>query len=436
MQVSVETTSSIERRLTIGVPAQEVDNEVEKRLKETAQRVRLNGFRPGKAPMSVVKKRYGEGVRQEVIGELMRNAYIEALSKENLNPAGFPRFEPKELGEGKDLEFVATVEVYPEIKLADVSALEFTRESAEVTEKDVDSMIENLRKQQTTWQQVERAAQNGDQLTMAYVGTLDGEPFEGGTADNSRIVLGSGRMIPGFEEGLVGVSAGEERTLDLTFPEDYHAEQLKGKAAQFRVRVIKVEEPVLPEVNDEFFAAFGVTEGGEAAFRAEVKRNMEREVKQALNAKLKQQIVDALLSQNEFEVPKSLVESEIDRLREDAVRQFGGMKIDPKQLPAELFKDQAERRVKTGLIFAEIAKTNSIRPTAEQVEAKIEEIASTYQEPERVVEWYRNNREQRSGIEAVVLEDLIVESILGQAKVSDQAVSYEDAVKSAQQQRG
>ena len=432
MQVSVETTSSIERRLTIGVPAQEVDREVEKRLKETASRARLNGFRPGKAPMSVVKKRYGEGVRQEVVGELMRNAYIEALSKEKLNPAGFPSFEPKELGEGKDLEFVATVEVYPEITLADVSDLEFTRESAEVTEKDVDSMVENLRKQQTTWQQVERAAQNDDQLTVSYVGALDGETFQGGSADNARIVLGSGRMIPGFEEGLVGAAAGEERTLDLTFPEDYHAENLKGKATQFKVQVIKVEEPVLPEVNDEFFAAFGVSEGGEEAFRAEVRRNMEREVKQALSSKLKQQIVDALLEKNQFDVPKSLVNSEIDRLREDAVRQFGGMKMDPQQLPAELFQEQAERRVKTGLIFAEIAKTGEIRPTAEQVDAKIQEIAATYQEPERVIEWYNSNREQRSSIEAVVLEDLIIERITGQAKVADQAVSYEDAVKSAQ----
>lgn len=432
MQVSVETTSSIERRLTIGVPAQEVDSEVEKRLKQTASRARLNGFRPGKAPMSVVKKRFGEGVRQEVISDMMRDAYIKALSEEKLNPAGLPRFEPKELGEGKDLEFVATVEVYPEITLADFSDLEFTRESAEVTEKDVDNMIENLRKQQTTWQQVERAAQDGDQLTVSYVGTLDGEPFQGGSADNARIVLGSGRMIPGFEEGLVGAAAGEERDLDLTFPEDYHAEELKGKATQFKVHVIKVEEPVLPEVNDEFFAAFGVSEGGEEAFRAEVKRNMEREVKQALSAKLKQQIVDALLEKNQFDVPRALVTTEIDRLREDAVRQFGGMNMDPKQLPAELFQEQAERRVKTGLIFAEIAKADEIRPTAEQVDAKIQEIASTYQEPERVVEWYSNNREQRSGIEAVVLEDLIIEKILGQAKVTDQSVSYEDAVKSAQ----
>src|SRR5690554_4939948 len=349
--------------------------------------------------MSVVKKRFGEGVRQEVISDMMRDAYIKALSEEKLNPAGLPRFEPKELGEGKDLEFVATVEVYPEITLADVSDLEFTRESAEVTEKDVDSMIENLRKQQTTWQQVERAAQDGDQLTVSYVGTLDGEPFQGGSADNARIVLGSGRMIPGFEEGLVGAAAGEERDLDLTFPEDYHAEELKGKATQFKVHVIKVEEPVLPEVTDEFFAAFGVSEGGEEAFRAEVKRNMEREVKQALSAKLKQQIVDALLEKNQFDVPKALVTTEIDRLREDAVRQFGGMNMDPKQLPAELFQEQAERRVKTGLIFAEIAKADEIRPTAEQVDAKIQEIASTYQEPERVVEWYSNNREQRSGIE-------------------------------------
>ncbi len=433
MQVSVETTTSIERRLTIGVPAEKVESEIAKRLQDTARRVRLNGFRPGKAPMSVVKQRYGEGVRQEVVGEIMRNAYVEALSKESLNPAGYPRFEPKELGEGKDLEFVATLEVYPEVALADLSDVELVRESAEVTEQDVDNMIENLRKQQTSWQEVDRAAQDADQLTVAYEGTIDGEAFQGGSAESARIVLGSGRMIPGFEAGLVGANAGEERTLELTFPEDYHAEQLKGKAARFKVTVSKVEEPVLPEVNDEFYAGFGVTEGGAEAFREEVRRNMEREVKQALTGKLKQQVVDALIAKNELEVPKSLVASEIDRLREDAVRQFGGMQLDPKQLPAELFQEQAQQRVKTGLLFAEVSKQNSIRPTSEQVDAKILEIAGTYQEPEEVVKYYNSNAEQRTSIEAVVLEDLVVDFLTGQVKLSEQSVSYEDAIKNVRQ---
>lgn len=432
MQVSVETTSSIERRLTIGVPAQQVESEVEKRLKDTARRVRLNGFRPGKAPLSVVKQRYGAGIRQEVIGEVMRDAYVEALSKENLNPAGYPRFEPKELGEGKDLEFVATLEVYPEIQLADISDVEIERQTAEVTDQDLDKMIESLRKQQTRWSEVERAAQEGDQLSIAFKGTIDGEEFPGGSSDNTRIVLGSGRMIPGFESGLIGASAGEERTLNLSFPEDYHAEELKGKPVQFVVTVKKVEEPVLPEVNDDFFALFGVTEGGLEAFRAEVRRNMERELKQALSSKTKQQLVEALLSRHEFEVPKSLVAGEVDRLREDAVRQFGGMRMDPKQIPAELFQDQAERRVRIGLLFAEIAKQAGLRATKEQVDAKIQEVASTYQEPAEVIAWYNSNPEQKAALESVVLEDIIVEHLLSKVKVQEKALPYEEAIKPQQ----
>ena len=431
MQVSVETTSTIERRMTIGVPASKVDSEVEKRLQKTAQTVRMNGFRPGKVPLSVVRRRYGDGVRQEVVGEVMRDAYIDALQQEKLNPAGYPKFEPKQLDSGKDLEFTAIFEVYPEIQVGDLSSLTLTQEAAEVVDADIDNMIEMLRKQSQTWAETEEPAAEGDRLTVDYKGTLGGEAFEGGTADGASIQIGSKRMIPGFEEGLVGLKAGESKTLDLTFPEDYHAENLKGKATQFEVSVKKVEAAKLPEVNEEFFAQYGVQEGGMEAFRAELKKNMEREAKFAIANKVKQQIVDQLIASNEMQVPGALIQSEIQKMKQDAVQRFGGGQMDPAQLPDELFKDQSEKRVKTGLLFAQIIKDQELKASDEEIEAKIRELAASYQEPEQVVSWYMGNAEQKAQIESVVLEDTVVEYVLGKAKVTTKNVSYDDAVKPA-----
>ncbi|OZG71288.1 trigger factor [Hahella sp. CCB-MM4] len=431
MQVSVETTSPIERRMTIGVPASKVDSEVEKRLQKTAQTVRMNGFRPGKVPLSVVRRRYGEGVRQEVIGEVMRDAYIDALQQEKLNPAGYPKFEPQQLESGKDLEFTAVFEVYPEISVGDLGSLSLTKEETEVVDADIDNMIEMLRKQSQSWEEKDGAAEEGDRLTVDYKGMLDGEAFEGGSAEDASIQIGAGRMIPGFEEGLAGVKAGEEKTLQLTFPEDYHAENLKGKATEFAVTVKKVESPKLPEVNEEFFAQYGVQEGGMDAFRAELKKNMEREAKFAVANKVKQQIVDQLIGLQEVGVPSALIQSEVQKMKQDAVQRFGGGQMDPSQLPDELFKDQAEKRVKTGLIFAQIVKDQELKASDEQIEEKIREMAASYQEPEQVVNWYMNNAEQKAQIESVVLEDVVVDYVLGKAKVDAKNVSYDDAVKPA-----
>ena len=267
MQVSVETTSNIERRMTIGVPAQEIEKEVEKRLQQTARNVRLNGFRPGKVPMKVVRRRFGTGVRQEVIGEVMRDSYMKALEKENISPAGWPQFEPKTVEEGKDLEFIATFEVLPEIELGDLSALKIEKQVSEVADKDVETMIDTLRRQQASMKSVKRKAKKKDVMTVDFKGTVDGEEFEGGSAEDYRLTLGSGQMIPGFEEGLVGAKAGEEPELDVTFPEDYHNKDLAGKAAKFQVTVKSVEEPELPELNEEFFKKFGLDVASEEDFR-------------------------------------------------------------------------------------------------------------------------------------------------------------------------
>ena len=432
MQVSVETTSNIERRMTIGVPALEIDKAVEKRLQETARTVRLNGFRPGKVPYKVVKRRFGDSVRQEVVGEVMRDSYVKALEENDVSPAGWPRFEPKTMEEGKDLEFVAIFEVLPEIELGDLNKIEVEKMAAEVTDKDIDKMIDNLRRQQATMKEVKRKSKNKDTVTIDFKGYIDGEAFEGGEAQDHRLELGSGQMIPGFEKGIVGAKAGEDIEIEVTFPEDYHSEDLKGKPAKFEISVKKVEEPQLPELNEEFFARFGVEEGGEEGFRTEVRKNMERELRQAIKGKTKTQVMDGLLATNSIEVPKALISSEIDRLRQQAVQQFGGANIDPSQLPAELFEEQAKRRVSLGLIVAEIVKQHEIKPDSDRVRAMVEELASAYQEPEQVVNWYMQNEQQLAEIESVVLEEQVVDTVLQKAKVTDKTVTYEEAVKPVQ----
>jgi len=433
MQVSVETTSNIERHMTIGVPAQEIDQAVQNRLQETARTVRLNGFRPGKVPMSVVKRRFGDSVRQEIVGEIMRDNYVKALQEQDLNPAGWPRFEPKTMEEGKDLEFVAIFEVLPEIELGDLSAVTIEKPQADVTDADIDTMIDNLRTQQATMKSVKRKSKNKDIVVIDFNGTIDGEEFEGGAAEKHRLTLGSGQMIPGFEKAIVGGKAGEELEIDVTFPEDYHNEELKGKPVKFQVTIHEVEEPQLPELDAEFFKKFGIEAEDEAAFRVEVKKNMERELKQAISNKVKNDVVDALLNSTEFDVPASLVDQEIDRLRQDAVKRFGGQ-MDFQQLPKEIFEEQARRRVKTGLLFQEVVKKNELTADAEKVEEKIQEIASTYEQPEEVIAHFNSSPEQKSQIESTVLEDAVVEYVLGQAQITEKAMKYEEAIQAGQAQ--
>lgn len=431
MQVSIETTSGLERRLTIGVPAEQVESEVQKRLQEAAKNIRLNGFRKGKVPMKVVKQRFGAGVRQEVVGEVINRSFFEAVNKESVRPAGQPSIEPKEIGEGKDLEFVATFEVYPSVELGDFSGYEFTRYKATVTEADVDKMVEVLREQQASFEPVERAAADGDQVNIDFVGTKDGEEFEGGSAQGHNLVLGSGSMIPGFEEALVGLSAGEEKVVPLTFPEDYQAEELQGAAVEFKVTVNTVSEKVLPELNKEFYAKFGVEKGGKTQFRKDVKANMVRELGQAVKNKTKSQVMDALLENHKIELPKALVSGEIDVLRNQMMQRFGGQQqnFDIKSLlPDTMFEEEAQRRVSLGLIVGEIIKENDIQVDPAKVRAMVEELASTYEEPEQVVEYYYSNRELLAGVESAVLEDQVVEHILGLAKVTEETSSYDDIV--------
>ena len=430
MQVSVENTSALERRMTIGVPAERIETEVNKRLQQTARRAKVPGFRPGKVPMSVIRQRYEDSARQEALGDLIQATFYEAIVEQKLNPAGAPAVEPKVFEKGKDLEYVATFEVFPEFQVGGFDSIEVERQSAEVTDADLEKMLETLRKQNTRFEKVERAAQNEDQLNIDFLGKIDGEAFAGGSAKNTPLVLGSGRMIPGFEDGLVGAKAGEERVVAVTFPEDYQNLDLAGKAAEFTITVNSVSEPRLPELDDAFFALFGIKDGGLEGFRSEVRKNMQRELRQALKTKVKNQVMDGLLASNPIEVPKALVESEVNRLRVQAVQQFGG-NIKPEQLPAELFEEQARRRVALGLIISELVKQFELKPDEARVRELIEEMASAYQEPEQVVAWYLKNEQQLGEVRSVVLEEQVVDTVLQKAKVTDKQVSYDDAVKPA-----
>ena len=434
MQVSVETTSQIERRVTVQVPASEVDEAVEARLLDTAKNIRLNGFRKGRVPMSVVRQRYGRGVRDEVVGELMRERYVRAITEQSLNPAGFPSIEPKVDEAGKDLEFVASLEVYPEIELASIDGAEVERPVVEVSDADLDEMIETLRKQNAAWEEVERAAQDGDQVKIDFQGFLGDEPFEGGSAEGHELVLGSGSFIPGFEEQLVGAKAGDEPTLDVTFPEDYQAEQLAGQKATFKVKVHTVKGQVLPEVDAEFTKRFGVEDGDIEKFRAEVKMNMTREAKQAVDNRVKQQVLEALQKANDVPVPQALIQQETDALKRQAAQQFGlGEDFDVSQLPNELFSEQAKSRVQVGLLLAEVIKSNELDATDDEIRARIEELAEQYQEPQQVVEHYMNNEQLKTQVKSAVLEEKAVEKLLAQATVKDVEMSYQQALAAAQQ---
>lgn len=355
MRVSVETTSGLERKLTVGVPADDVDSAVDKKLAEAAKNVRLPGFRPGKVPMRVMKQRFGAGVRQEVLGDVVNRSFSEAVMGENLRPAGQPSIEIKTFESGEDVEYVATFEIYPTVTLNEVKDFGVTKLVCDVAETDVDEIIEIFQKQQGQLLAVDRAAEQGDTLTIDFEGFKDGEAFEGGSGTDTALELGSGRMIPGFEDGLVGAKAGDERALDLTFPDDYHAEELKGAAVEFKVTVKEVKALELAELNAELFASYGVEDDDVEAFRTEVRKNMERELKAAVDGHVKQQVMDAIVEAHPgLEIPNSLISQETDALRGQMFQQFGGAvspDMDLKSiLPDEMFTERAETRDRKSVV--------------------------------------------------------------------------------------
>ena len=434
MQVSVEVLNGLERRVTIGVPAESIESEINKRLQQLARSQRLPGFRPGKLPMNVVNQRWGDSVRREVWGDTMQRSFYEAVMKENLNPAGNPRIEPKTLEAGKDVEFVATFEVYPEFTVAGLDKVAVEKPIANVTDADVETMLETLRKQRASWAVADRAAKEGDQVTIDFIGTVDGVAFEGGSANGVKVVIGSNSMIPGFEEGLVGAKAGGSVELNVTFPEDYGNKDLAGKAAVFKVTVGSVSEQKLPELDDAFVSLFGLSSGGVAALKVEVRKNMERELRQVIKNKIKAQVMDGLVKENEVALPTALVDQEIERLRQQANRELGmaTRKKDLPELPASLFSDQAKRRVSLGLIVGEVIRANKIEADGNRVRVAVEDIASAYETPSEVVNWYYSNKRELAQMEALVLEDQVVDFVLGKAQVTEKAVSFDELMNKRQ----
>ncbi|NMH64448.1 trigger factor [Shewanella salipaludis] len=430
MQVSVETTQGLERRLTISVPAEQIEKLVKDSLQREAKRARIPGFRPGKVPVTVINKRYGAAIRQDIMGEVMQRNFIEAIIAEKLNPAGAPTFVPG-ASDAEKFEFVATFEVYPEVELKGLDAIEVEQPKAEVKDADVDAMIETLRKQHATFAAVDRAATDGDKVKMNFVGSIDGEEFDGGKADDFELQLGSGRMIPGFEAGIDGHKAGESFDIEVTFPEDYHAENLKGKAAKFAITLTEVLAANLPEVNDEFASLFGIADGGLEALKAEIRKNMGRELEQALKANVKEQVIAGLLANNEITLPKALIDGEVDVLRKQAMQRFGEQSANMPELPADLFTEQAERRVKVGLLLGEVIKTNELKAEDDRVQALIASMASAYEDPKEVVAYYNGNKELMQNMRNVALEEQAVEALLKTAKVTEKEVAFEEFMNKA-----
>ncbi|MBK1646243.1 trigger factor [Thiocapsa imhoffii] len=421
MQVSVETGEGLERRLTIELPYEQIASEVDKRLQEMSRNARLPGFRPGKVPIQVLRKRYGEAVRREIFGEMVESSFPEAVAQTSLRPAGMPRIEPSiDLAEQR-IGYTAVFEILPEFEIVSLADRVLKSPISEITEADVETMIETLRRQRANWVVTEQPAELGDRLTINFTGTLEGEPFEGGSGQEVILELGSGRMIPGFEAGLVGAETGSQRTLELVFPESYHVEHLAGKPVRFEVTVGQVERSELPEVDADFLAIYGVEDGDQARFRADVRANMEREMRRRLESRRKQAVMDLLLEAHEVEIPGVLVESEKRAMADQMRETLGQAKLD---LPLEMFAEPARRRVSLGLIVGEIVKQQGLQADPDRVRAVVAENAASYEHPEAVLEYFLKDPQTMASIEGLVLEEQVVSWVLEQVQLEESAITF------------
>jgi len=423
MQVSVEAGEGLERKLTVQVPAETVELEVNNRLNSLKNTVRIDGFRPGKVPLKVIRQKYSGSILQEVAGELMQSTFREALTQENLNPAGDPQIQAEDLILGQVMEYTATFEVYPQIELAPVTDLAIEKVKASVADTDVENMIDVLRKQKMDWSEVDRASANDDRVSIDFTGTVDGEKFDGGSANDMPMVLGAGQMIPGFEEKLIGLKTGEETTFKVPFPDDYAAKDLAGKEAEFAVTVKKVEEPKLPEINEEFAKTFGVENGDVEQLKSEIKGNMERELSKRILTLLKEQVMDALITANPIDVPAAVVAQEAEAIQKQTEVQAPGS-----NRAVESFLDDAKRRVQLGMILAEVAKASALNIDADMVKARIEEMAKDYDDPDEFIRYYMSNHELLRGVETLVMEDAVVDWVVGQAAVSEKNSNFDEVM--------
>jgi trigger factor len=425
MQVSVESIGKLERRMQVQVPAERVSEEIATRLKNLSRTARLKGFRPGKAPLTVIRRQFGQQVHREVIGELMQSSFAEAVSQKQLAPAGSPRIEPKSVDEGQDLTYVATFEVFPEVALQPVNALAVDKVTAEVGEADVDAMIERLRKQQTKYSAADRAAATGDKVTIDFTGTIDGVPFAGGKGDNVGIVVGEGRMLPQLEQGLIGSSAGETRDVGVDFPSDYRATELAGKHAVFKVDVKSVEEPTLPALDEEFCAVFGVTEGGVPKLREDVAANMRRELDQNIRNRNKTAVLEKLYQANPVDVPNALLEAQIRDMQIDVMRRTGAK--DVSQAPnREPFVEPARRRVALGLLINDIIRREKLVLDPARSDARLDEMVSGYGDAAALKRAYLQNADAMRQVESLALEDQVVDWILANAQVHEKPSTFRE----------
>lgn len=430
MQVSVENGRGLERTLKVQVPAERVDREVERRLKALGKSAKLKGFRPGKVPMKVLEQRYGDDVRREVVSEVMQSTYAEAVAREKLNPAAAPHIEPVNMDSGADLTYTATFEIYPEVELDGLDKLKVERPVVEVTDADLDNMVEKLRKQRADWEPVERAADEGDAVKVDYEGRLDGEPFEGGSAEAAVLEIGAGRLVEDFEKGLKGLKAGDEKTIKVKFPKDYPAEQLAGQKVEFSLNCHEVLERKLPEVDAEFARSFGVEDGDVETFRSEVRESMEREAAQAVRSRLKNDVLDAALKKVEVDLPNSLVDQEIESMQDEAVSRMGGdQRSVQDRPPRDAFEDQARRRVGLGLLIGEIIQAQNLELDRERIDKRIAELAEDYDDPEATARNLRANRNLMQRLEMMVLEEQAVDWLLDQAQVKDKKMSFDELME-------
>ena len=428
MQSTVETLTGLERRLTLSLPTTEIESEADKRLQRLSKTVKLDGFRPGKAPMNMIRMRYGAEVRGDVLGEALQKRFYESVREQEIKVAGYPNFESADNQPGaNELTFNATFEVFPEIKLGDIGQIQINRPVVEVKGEDVDRTIEVLRKQRMQYRTADRAAQTGDRVHMDYVGRIDGAVFQGGEAKDFPVILGEGRLLKDFESALEGMKAGESKSFDLTFPADYFGKDVAGKTATFEVTVKSVHEAQMPELDDAFAHSMGVEQGGMAKLKEDIADNLKREAKRRIQSRVKEQVVDALLKATPFEVPKGLIAMERQAMMERAVHdlQARGMKMEDIKLSDAVFETQAQRRVSVSLLLGELAKANGIVAQEEQVRAMIDEFAQSYEKPEEVVAWYYQDADRLREVRSLVMEENIVEWVLGKAQVSDEPTSME-----------
>lgn len=430
METTTENSSSLQRTLNLAVSLANMEAEVGHRLKRLARTVKMDGFRPGKVPMKIVEQQYSGQVRQEVLGEAVQKNFAEAVRAQNLKVAGYPRIEARPAeGESKELQFAATFEVYPDVVVGDISGVEIDRPKVVVGDAEVDKTIEILRKQRVTYAPAKRKAAAGDQVEIDYRGTLNGEEFQGGRAQGYKLVLGEGQTLKDFEGAILGMKAGESKSFELTFPEDYHAKELAGKTVTFAVTLNQVAEPKLPEVDADFAKSLGVSDGNLETMRSEIKDNLEREVKKRIDGRVKELVMQALLDATPFEQPKSLIEMEIDHLRQQAgedLRARGLSASGDISLPAHLFEDQARRRVSLGLIMSELVNAHQLQAKPEQVHELVNELAQSYEQPDQVLAWYYGEPNRLATVESLVIEDNVVKWVLERAKVVEVTSAFDE----------